>query len=45
VGMGEEAWGVLNLWPLCVLVCFPVVIVEGAYVRDCRGLVCVQLVQ
>jgi hypothetical protein len=31
-------WGCWFLWVLCVFGCISVVVVQGACVRDCRGL-------
>jgi hypothetical protein len=31
-------WGLLFLWSLCVFGYISVVVEEGVYVRDCRGL-------
>jgi hypothetical protein len=36
--VGEAVCGLLVLWSLCVFGFISVVIVKGAYVRDCRGL-------
>jgi hypothetical protein len=36
---GQE-WGLLCFWPLCVLGCISVVVMEGAYVRDCGLRLC-----
>jgi hypothetical protein len=49
VGHGLGEWGKQNggcwfLWSLYVFGCISVVLVEGACVRDCRGLGCVKLV-
>jgi hypothetical protein len=44
-GVGQEVWGCWVLWPLCVFECISVVVTEGVWVRDCRALGCVQLVQ
>jgi hypothetical protein len=35
---GKQYGGCRVLWPLCVLGCISVLIVEGACVRDCRAL-------
>jgi hypothetical protein len=37
--VGEVVWGgCWFLWPLCVFVGISTVVVEGACIRDCRGL-------
>jgi hypothetical protein len=44
IGVGEwgkQCGGCWVLWSLCVFGCISVVVVEGACVRDCRGLGCV----
>jgi hypothetical protein len=43
--LGKWYGGFWVLWLFCVFGCISVVIVEGACVRDCRGLDCVQFVQ
>jgi hypothetical protein len=35
---GKQHGGCWFLWSLCVFGCISVVVVEGACVRDCRGL-------
>jgi hypothetical protein len=35
---GKQCGGCWFLWPLCVFGYISVVVVEGACVRDCRGL-------
>jgi hypothetical protein len=42
---GKGCGGYRALESLCVLGCSSVVIVEGACMRDCRRMGCVQLVQ
>jgi hypothetical protein len=37
--VGTQCGGCWVLWPLCVFGCISVVVVEGAFVRVCRGLV------
>jgi hypothetical protein len=37
-GWGKRYVGCWVLWPLCVLGYIPIVVVEGACIRDCREL-------
>jgi hypothetical protein len=45
VGECVELWKMLGFWPLCVFECISVIVVEGVFVRNCRGWGCVQLVE
>jgi hypothetical protein len=35
---GKQCRNCWVLWPLCVFGCISVVVEQGAFVRDCRGL-------
>jgi hypothetical protein len=37
-GLGKRYGGCWGLWPLCMLGCISAVVVEGACIKNCRGL-------